>query len=352
MRKFKCACNATLFFDNTLCLACKRETGWCPVCRGVTGIDVKGKALSCGRCHTTLLRCTNNREHHVCNRFVVLHPDGKAAAFCDCCRFNRTIPDLTVKGNLERWGRLEAAKRRLIFDLDILGLPYGTAAEGFKPGLMFDFKTDKVFCNGQWQRITNCEPITTGHDNGLIVINICEADDVERERLRVNFHEPQRTLIGHFRHEISHYFWDVLVKGRDEEACRKVFGDHTQDYGVAQKAYYASGPKSGWQDNYVSAYATMHPWEDFAETFALYLDLVGTLDTAQANDISDLVMPADDLDAVLKGYTPLAIGLNEINRHMGLIDVVPEVFCCNVVTKLHYVDDLIRRAASVKGKAA
>ena len=213
------------------------------------------------------------------------------------------------------------------------------------PGLVFEFKSDKIIQNGQWQRIKNCEPIMTGHDNGVIVINICEADDVERERLRVNLCEPQRTLIGHFRHEIAHYFWDLLVKNREEPACKAVFGDHTIDYGAAQREYYKKGAPPGWQDHFVSAYATMHPWEDFAETFGLYLDICGTLDTFHAQGFSDLKMPANDLDAVLRRYAPMAIGMNEINRHMGLPDLVPEVFCCDVVTKLHYVDELVRKNA-------
>jgi len=344
VRMFQCGCGSPLFFDNTCCLTCKRETGWCPTCRGIVAVNGKTSDYTCDRCKSALLKCTNYRDNKVCNRFVVMQPDGKAPAYCDCCRFNRTIPNLSVAGNPERWARLEEAKRRLIFDLDMLALPYGTAAEGFVPGLVFEFKTDRVVENGRWQRIKNCEPITTGHDSGVIVINICEADDVERERLRVNLCEPQRTLIGHFRHEIAHYFWDLLVKNRDEVACKAVFGDHTLDYGTAQRAYYKKGPPPDWRDHFVSAYATMHPWEDFAETFGLYLDIFGTLDTLQAQGFSDLKMPADDLEAVLKRYAPMAIGMNEINRHMGLPDLVPEVFCGDVVKKLHYVHDLVKNS--------
>jgi hypothetical protein len=341
MQMFRCGCGAILFFDNSRCLTCRRETGWCPNCRSIVAVNGTTGNYSCDRCKSALLKCTNNRELTVCNRFVLMQPGGRAPAYCDCCKFNRTIPDLTVAGNAERWGRLETAKRRMLYDLDMLNLKYGTAAEGFVPGLVFEFKTDKIIRDGQWQRIKNCEPITTGHADGVIIINICEADDVERERMRVNLHEPQRTLIGHFRHEIAHYFWDLLVKNRQEEACKAVFGDHTLDYGAAQRAYYDKGAPPNWQENYVSAYATMHPWEDFAETFGLYLDIVGTLDTAEAQGFSEMKMPAKDLELVLKRYTPMAIGMNEINRHMGLPDLVPEVFCPAVVKKLLWVHDLV-----------
>jgi hypothetical protein len=342
---FKCGCNSALYFDNTVCLQCKRETGWCPRCKTIIAVNVGSKKqYVCERCKSDLLKCTNYREHGVCNRFTPL-ADGQAPAFCDCCRFNRTIPDLSVAGNADRWARLEAAKRRLIFDLDLLGLAYGTAAEGFEPGLVFEFKTDKIVQNGQWQRIKNCEPIMTGHNEGVIVINICEADDVERERLRVNLHEPQRTLIGHFRHEIAHYFWDLLIKNREEESSKQVFGDHTLDYGAAQQTYYKNGAPPDWQSHFVSAYATMHAWEDFAETFALYLDIVGTLDTANAQGFSTIKMPSSDFPAMLTRYTPLAIAMNEVNRHMGLPDLVPEIFCPDVVRKLQWVHDLITRAA-------
>lgn len=351
MQVFKCGCKATLYFDNTRCLQCGREAGWCPKCKSIVAVNVgdTGKYL-CERCGSALLKCTNNREHNVCNRFTLLI-NGKAPAFCDCCRFNRTIPDLSVPGNAQRWARLEAAKRRLIFDLDTLGLQYGTAAEGFVPGLVFEFKTDRIVENGQWQRIKDCEPITTGHQNGVIIINICEADDVERERLRVNLQEPQRTLIGHFRHEIAHYFWDLLVKNRDEAGSRKIFGDHALDYAAAQRAYYQTGAPKDWQEHFVSAYAAMHPWEDFAETFGLYLDIIGTLDTARAQGFSDLPAPTEDMQAMLAHYARLAIAMNEVNRHMGLPDLVPEIFCPEVVKKLQYVQQLIATAAQRRAAA-
>jgi hypothetical protein len=345
MKMFTCACKGTLFFDNTLCLQCCRETGWCPGCRQIAGFDPplnESPEFVCATCKVRVLKCKNNHDFAVCNRYVLSSPD---ALFCNCCRFNRTIPDLKVAGNGQRWRLLEAAKRRLFYDLEMLNLPYGTTAEGFQPGLSFDFKTDKILSNGLWQRMNNADPVMTGHTDGLITINICEADDVERERTRVNLREPQRTLIGHFRHEIAHYYWDLLIKNRQEPQCGKIFGDHTLDYATAQQKYYANGAPPDWQNQYVSPYATMHPWEDFAETFALYLDVRGTLDTADAQCLLRAAEPTGDLEGTLKRYARFAVGINEINRHMGLPDLVPEVFCPGVVTKMNYIHDVVKTAA-------
>ena len=117
----------------------------------------------------------------------------------------------------------------------------------------------------------------TGHDNGLVTIALAEADDAYREQSRVAMHEPYRTLLGHFRHETGHYFWDRLVRDRGRlEACRAMFGDDRQDYGQALQAYYDNGAPADWQSRFVSMYATSHPWEDFAETWAHYLHIVDT----------------------------------------------------------------------------
>src|SRR5262249_39634581 len=161
-----------------------------------------------------------NWQYQVCNRCVLL--PAEADALCDCCRFNDTVPDLSVSGNLEKWRRLEVAKRQLIYDLNQLGLPYGTQADGVKPALSFAFMADPGEGQSEWRPVGKSEKVFTGHANGRITINIREADDAERERLRVTMGEAQRTLIGHFRHEVGHYYWDQLVKGRREDECRAV----------------------------------------------------------------------------------------------------------------------------------
>ena len=172
------------------------------------------------------------------------------------------------------WRKLEAAKHRLFYTLLRLNLPIETRNEN-PEGLAFDFLADQPAQSGP--------KVMTGHDNGLITIALAEADDAERERRRTAMGEPYRTLLGHFRHEVGHYYWDRLV--RDEgrlDPCRAVFGDDSQDYEQALQRHYAEGAPANWQENFVSAYATTHPWEDFAETWAHYLHIVDTLEMAGA----------------------------------------------------------------------
>jgi hypothetical protein len=306
----------------------------------------------CGNesCGAPLDKCANYSQYNVCNRCVPASGDG-TAALCDCCRFNETIPDLSIAGNWEKWRRLETAKRRLFYDLSQLGLPYGTKADGIEPSLAFDFKADLIPEAGVWRAGIKTEQVYTGHDSGRITINIREADDVEREKLRVNMHETQRTLIGHFRHEIGHFYWDVLVKGRREAEYKEVFGDHDNPtYDEALAAYYANGPKPGWQNEFISAYSTMHPWEDFAETWATYLDMASALDTAHFNGFGGQNDPLHaDLDAMVKRYQELGVAMNEVNRSLGLLDVVPDVIVPPVVEKMRFIHELVKMGRSENG---
>lgn len=357
MRTFKCVCSNTIFFENTQCVKCEHELGWCPTCQQMTTLqtDAEGQ-LRCGweHCGQALAKCHNYAVENVCNRCVPVEAGAfEVDALCDYCRFNKTIPDLSVPGNREKWARLEVAKRRLLYSLDLLGLPYGTESEGFQPGLSFDFKSDLEAGDNRWRDIGETEKVYTGHAEGNITINLREADDVEREKARVNLNEAQRTLIGHFRHEIGHYFWDLLVKGQHEDECVQVFGDHNNPtYAQALERHYAEGPPANWQDNFISAYSTMHPWEDFAETFAAYLDMTSVLDTTRHLGLApDLTRLPREFDERVARYAVLGVKLNEINRAMGLTDVVPEVFVTPVVEKMRYIHNLVQSAGDRRQQA-
>jgi hypothetical protein len=350
MRSFSCSCGNQLFFDNSICMCCKREVGWCPQCQLITDV-VTGNdgAFTCPQCDTTLVKCVNYASSNVCNRFVIRRAgEGNqaktsAGIFCDCCRYNRIIPDLKIAGNHEKWYRIEAAKRRTLYDLNLLGLPYGDARDNVAPALVFEFKGDPI-ADKRYRDLGGGQKVFTGHDNGVITINIQEADDVEREKLRVNMHEAHRSLLGHFRHEFGHYIWDVMIKGKPEaeSAFAAMFGDHNNPpYDQALQAYYKDGPKPDWLLNYVSAYATMHPWEDFAETFAVYLDMTSALDSAFFQQLIPLVDPTD-LDALVDAYRKLGIALNEMNRTIGLLDFLPELFAKPIREKLRFIHGLTR----------
>ncbi len=352
MKSFVCKCNNTIFYENSRCVCCGSELGWCPTCKRMTAlVPDENERFRCGNsdCNAVLSKCKNYSIEAVCNRCIdVSGEEPRANGLCDYCDFNDTIPDLAIAGNREMWKRLEEAKRRLLYTLDLLRLPYGTNANNIEPRLKFDFKSDVVTQSKfWWWSLGKEERVYTGHAAGKITINLREADTVEREKARVQFQEAHRTVIGHFRHEIAHYYWEMLVKGKAEAECKAVFGDHENpSYTDAQNRYYKDGPLANWRSTFISAYASMHPWEDFAETFATYLDMISSLDTAMHMEIHQSCDPYQvDLAVMVTHYIRLGIVLNEMNRSMGLIDYVPEILVPPVIVKLQYIHDLLRAAA-------
>jgi len=330
MQTFRCQCDHKLFFGSTFCLSCQETVGLCPTCRQVTALKSLGdETWQCTNqtCGQKLKLCQNRVEHKACNCTVAI---GEAdQAYCNYCRLNQVIPDLSIEGNLEKWRRLEAAKRRVLYGVESIGLPVGDPSRNDLLPLKFEFKED------------DAQPVSTGHACGLITINLKEADSVKREQTRVEFGEPQRTLVGHFRHELGHYYWDMLVEPSKLEEFRQLFGNEEDPtYADAQTAYYENGPQPDWQEQYISAYATMHPWEDFAESFAAYLDMTSIVITAQCFPRIYAEVPPDDLDAWLKAYREIGVMANEFNRDIGLLDLVPEVFTKPVIDKLRFMHDL------------
>ena len=352
MQKFICDCGNGLFFENTHCLACGREVSWCPCCATMTALEFTDPGMRCVRCSTELWKCANRVDHDICNRSLVapspneMGVNAGAPLLCDCCRYNETIPDLSVEGNLRHWLELEQAKRRLFHGLDGLGLPHGAKADGFDPGLSFDFKGDSISGGGLWRSVGTDEQVFTGHADGKVTVNIREANSVEREKLRVDLGESHRTLIGHFRHEIGHYYWDLLIAKNDAllEGFRGLFGDpENPTYSAALERHYSEGPPANWKDSYISAYATMHPWEDWAETFAFYLNIVDVMETAAASGLV-LASPPGNLAWLIDTYSRLGLLVNELNRAIGLMDFQPQVIVPPVIAKLQFVHDVVAGA--------
>jgi hypothetical protein len=352
MKLFECqACGQPLYFENTRCESCGRRLGFLPHRQDVTAMEPDRHAWRPLAEPGHPVRLCANAELAACNWLV---PDDSADAFCVACRHNRVIPDLSQSRNVERWRRLETAKRRLFYTLLKLRLPLMTRPQ--KPeGLAFDFLSDPADATQQ------APTVMTGHDNGLITINIIEADDAERERRRRLMGEPYRTLLGHFRHEIGHYFWSVLV--RDQpciETFRQIFGDERQDYGAALQRHYGSGPPADWQNDFVSSYASSHPWEDFAETWAHYLHMVDTLETANAFGVRvrprvsrspelDSSVEFDphltaDLNRLIGAWLPLTFAVNSLNRSMGQPDLYPFILGPTVIGKLAFIHERVFEA--------
>jgi hypothetical protein len=295
-------------------------------------------------------KCGNYEQHEVCN-WMVSADSGEA--FCVACRPNQTIPNLARPGNLGKWFRIERSKRRLAYGVLRLGLPLHTKVQDPAGGLGFAFLSSQDANHG--------EPVLTGHANGLITINIDEADPAERERMRLDMDEKYRTLLGHFRHEIGHYYWDLLIRdgGRLDE-FRALFGDERLDYGQALDAHYAEGPPPDWQDRFVSAYAASHPWEDWSETFAHYLHIVDTLETSEHFGVQiERRLPdgtvhrsdpdfdpytIDDFHPIIDNWLPLTFALNSLSRSMGQPDMYPFVLSAPVIEKLAYVHRVARES--------
>jgi hypothetical protein len=349
VKLFKCqSCGQIIYFENTRCESCGHALGYLPKAMTMSALEAEGDGFSALAAQGASVRLCDNAGHDACNWLVAADSD---ATLCLACRHNRTIPDLTDPNNLQRWQRIEAAKHHLFYSLVRLNLPLANRLDDPDHGLAFDFLADSPDPTGP--------KVMTGHDNGLITIALAEADDAERERRRAQMHEPYRSLLGHFRHEVGHYFWDVLVRdgGRLDE-CRAVFGDDSQDYDAALQAHYQNGPPADWQDHYVSQYASTHPWEDWAETWAHYLHIVDTLEMASAFGITvrprltrdetlsaviDLAPydPAAEMKDIIEAWLPLTFAMNSLNRAMGNPDLYPFVLSPTVVTKLAFVHDVV-----------
>jgi hypothetical protein len=277
--------------------------------------------------------------------------------FCRACRCNDVIPDLSVPENLFYWRKMEAAKRHALYTLLKLHLPFGSKHESAAGhGLLFRFMSDKDVHSEFTLPLEGLTPIYTGHEQGEITINLAEADDIARTRARIKLGEGYRTLLGHFRHELGHYYWNVLLESQPRllKEFRALFGDERADYSAALQSYYAAGAAVNWEANYLSAYASMHPWEDWAECWAHYMHMIDTLETADAFALSlhaervdsgfaaqaDTYRPLD-AETLLKNWMRLAVAMNALNRSMGLEDAYPFVLTDNIRAKLSWIHRVV-----------
>jgi hypothetical protein len=359
MKIFHCDhCEQLLFFENTVCINCGHKLAYLTDLAVIGSLDEAEDGLwksPLKRASDKRWRlCQNYTDHNVCNWAV---PADDPNPLCRACRLTTVIPDLDKPHHKEWWYKLEVAKRRLEYTLLALGLPVFSKEEDPKGGVSFEFKADPEDPK---------EPrVLTGHANGVITINVIEADDALREKMRVDMHEPYRTLLGHFRHEVGHYYWDRLV--RDDEkrlaAFRELFGDDREDYAAALKNHYDNGPAADWQTRCVTAYASVHAWEDWAETWAHYLHMTDTLETAASCGVSlrprqrdlpkmkEVPNPVDStpsaFDDLIDSWFPLTYMLNSLNRGLGQPDAYPFVLSGPAIEKLRFVHDTVADAGGV-----
>jgi len=343
MKRFNCRCGQAIFFDNQVCNACGATLGFDTeqlILIALSGTTADGWRGDNGKAYR---QCRNQLEHDSCN-WLVDAADNHT--YCVACRLNRTIPNLAAGENHAFWRRIEQAKRRLVYSLLWLGLPVLRQTRGWPQGLLFDFIEDTSRSGG------DDEAVMTGHKDGIITLNVAEADDVFRAMQRKNMDESYRTLLGHFRHESGHYYFDYLVDATTTlQDCRRLFGDEQADYATALDQYYQQGPPAGWQTNYISAYSTAHPCEDWAETWAHYLHMLDCLQTAASYGLVDAPAWDDSLDGWLAQWPHFTVLLNELNRAMGLRDAYPFVVSEPVADKLRFIHHVLRAAAHSSSSA-
>ena len=357
MQRFTCDCGNVIFFGSTRCLKCNGEVAYDPTAGAMIRLRPGGK----------LMRCDNGIKHGVCNWVL---PADSVSKLCSACRMNRMIPDLSSPRNRMLWGRMEMAKRRLIYTLLRLGITLPSKAEDLKSGLAFDIVSN----------LSN-PAVTTGHLNGVITVNLEEADDTYRQINRQQLGENSRTLLGHFRHESAHYLWQRCLSELPWDdpqrlAFRERFGDEWLDYSIALNKHYQNGAPIGWEKTYITAYAASHPWEDWAETWAHYLQIIEGLETCENLGIQVqylalalVMLPGEagtlppmleqsgvadgEFLALLQRWMCVSTVLNEVATSLGEGSLYPFVITVGVAQKLrlahHYATVWKGPASTVPG---
>jgi hypothetical protein len=316
VRHLACRCGQTVYFENHRCAACGRKLAFDPASLSMASESEPGARL---------LFCPNREGDSRCNWLGGM---GAAAGVCLSCRSSDIIPALSKPENRDRWRKLEQAKRRLIYDLLSLGLPVDASR------LRFVFKEDQ-----RTNPDVHEEHVNIGHSRGVITINAAEADDVYREQMRQHMNEPYRTLLGHFRHEAGHYYFDLIVDDDLRPEARRLFGDESVGYDEALQRHYRDGPQPEWQQHWITGYASAHPAEDWAETFAHWLHIRSALETAGDNGL----MRVADIDDWQADFIDLAVKVNDVMRSLGLGDAYPFVITATVAEKIDFVRRAIRR---------
>lgn len=349
MRDFVCPnCGQQLAFENSVCLSCSSPLGFSLDERALVVIgDPPGAADHAGGVvDADRFRLCDNLHVAQCN-WLVADTSVPGPTLCASCRLTRTRPNDADAAGLAAFAEAEAAKRRLILELAELGLPI-VGRDADPHGLAFDLLSSRT------------DGVMTGHVDGVITLDLAEADDPHREQLRIEMAEPYRTLLGHFRHEIGHYYFPVLVTGDESlRRFRDLFGDPFADYQAALDRHYSQGAPAGWEDDFVSSYATMHAAEDWAETFAHYLHIRDTLDTAAAFGLAPAGATLDrpqvgraGFDKIIELWLPLAWSLNMVNRSMGHDDLYPFVLPERVLEKMRFVHEVCTAAVATETAVA
>ncbi len=336
MINFSCECGAQISFDDRYCSRCQSRVGFAPAELRFYPIDQDGRSHSGNGSEESWVLCDNGLQHDACNW---LRPEHAPGHLCYGCQFNRFIPNLSDADNISLWRTLETGKKRLLFSLMQLGLPLTSGWESPDSGLLFDFLQD------QRKEGEDCSSfVTTGYLDGVITINVLEAEPISRIKQQQAAKEVYRTVLGHMRHESGHHFYQLVTADcglrRDMD---DIFGSDYSfpDYAQALEHYYQNGPPSDWVEKFISPYASAHLLEDWAETWGHYLHMFDTLQSASsfagfAPDPSTLAF-----DEKMAAWQIVSKALNEMNRSMGMSDAYPFVLNPRVEEKLRFVEHAI-----------
>jgi len=357
MRTFTCSCGNRLYFENSLCLNCGHLIGFDPASLTLSDYQAQTDgtwlALAPVILNRPFRRCQNGIDFETCNWMVAQTCEQN---YCLSCAMNEVIPDLDLVRRRELWLKVERAKRRLLYTLLVLKLALRSKRQDPNTGLAFRILSDERLDADSIDAETH-NLVTTGHYFGCITLNLLEADDSMREQMRKRMNERYRTLLGHFRHESGHYYWFLLIdKSRWLTPFRKLFGDERQDYAAALNNNRVTPPDNAsrdWRENYISRYASIHPWEDFGETWAHYMHMVDTLETArdanfeiEGQRLRSPFNEHNEFTTLLHDWLLLSSALNRLNRSMGLKDAYPFVLSQQVIEKLAFVHRVIREHCS------
>jgi hypothetical protein len=336
MRDFICPnCGQRLTFENSVCLSCGAALGFSLDKMALLVIAEGSGCEHAGVVDASDYQLCANLHLAECNWLVEADQPGR---LCTSCALTRRRPNDSDTKGLAAFARAERAKRRLIAELHELKLPIVGRDEDPDYGLAFYLLSSEF------------ETVITGHHNGVITLDLAEGDDVHREQLRVAMDEPYRTLLGHFRHEIGHYYFYRLIDPSPDYLARfrELFGDADADYHQALDRHYEEGAPEGWAERFVSAYASMHPAEDWAETFAHYLHICDALDTSAACGFAPVAatfqrrpLGPSAFRKIIEMWLPLSWSLNMVNRSMGHDDLYPFVLPGAVLDKMQFIHTVI-----------
>jgi len=341
MRRFHCDCGSPVYFENDRCINCNSALGYDPERSDMVTLADWGGGAYRDQLGNRFRYCANGEEFGVCNW---LRPARGEQRLCRACQFNRTVPNQSRRENQRRWLVLERAKKRLFYTLQQLNLPLINGWADPQRGLLLDFVEDSRSSSEYPESF-----VSTGYLGGVITINALEADDVARAAAADELKESYRTVLGHLRHESGHYYWSLL--NPDPELLgefRQLFGDERSDYRGALDRHYRDGPPADWQERFISAYASAHPSEDWAECWGHYLHIYDALDTAWAQKLLGTPPPVMSMGERLVAWSHISLMLNELNRSVGRGDAYPFVINEAVAEKLEVVEKSIQRLRAMR----